>query len=212
MSKSDKQVEWCLDFYPKAVQFQKFCLIGWHVSFVLDLGLCIIMCNIPNFVLFNSQETTEVPEHILKTVRLSMLCRAEEDVHVHVGVLIAGSQDGVEHVRSVVQKNYIFSERDRVLNIDNLLPYGDLNPCAECVARSRLQNQNPTTSSSSSGRISQDFPTSPQRNKFGGDNSSSRQTDPASCWSCLGAGNKSCFFLGPNLDSVKIRIVITPLP
>lgn len=32
LSKSDKQIEWCLDFYPKAVQFQKFCLIGWHVS------------------------------------------------------------------------------------------------------------------------------------------------------------------------------------
>lgn len=62
-SQDNKQVEWCLDFYPKAVQFQKLMLIGW-------------------------QRTTEIPEHILKTVRLSILCHSEEAVRVHIGVLI----------------------------------------------------------------------------------------------------------------------------
>ena len=35
--------------------------------------------------------------------------------------------DGVEHVRHVVVRNFIFSGDERVLRYDNLLPYAELN-------------------------------------------------------------------------------------
>ncbi len=155
-----------------------------------------------------------MPEHILKTVRLSVTCRAQaqEEVRVHIGVLIAGSQDGIEHVRKVAQKNYIFSERDKVLNINDLLPYEDLNPCAVCVERSRLaqNSSNPLQKCfASTSNSVQDFPLlSPPIENI--------QIDGQhACWSCRsvgGAPSKSCFFVGEFQDSVKIRIVITPLP
>jgi hypothetical protein len=150
-------------------------------------------------------------EHILKTVRLSVLCRSEEkeDVRVHIGVLIAGLQDKVEHVRKVVSKNYIFSERDRVLNIDNLLPYGDLNPCAECLTRNRNQN---TSSPPAFGGFQQNS-ASAAFLSGSDDNQGQQRQNEKGCSLCNGAGDgPSCFFVGQDQKSVKIRIVITPLP
>jgi len=128
----------------------------------------------------------ELPEHVLKTVRLSVVCKNEGEVRVRIGVLIAGFEDGVEHVRRVVRKNYIFSEKDKVLNLDDLIPYTSLNPCASCDVLRR----------SGVGGI--------------GDGLNSSGTDGfTSCTSCKSTKTKrSSFIVG---SEVKVRIVITPL-
>ncbi|GFS50390.1 hypothetical protein TNIN_184231 [Trichonephila inaurata madagascariensis] len=102
-SHSDHFFEWTVDIYPKGVWFKKFYLIVW-------------------------QGTLEIPESVSKTVRLSLTQKDPEDIaRVSVGILICGKQDGLEHVRRVVQKNFVFSEEERMLNINDLVPYEDLN-------------------------------------------------------------------------------------
>jgi hypothetical protein len=121
-------------------------------------------------------------------VRLSVVCKSEEgiDVRVRIGVLIAGSEDGVEHVRRVARRNYIFSDRDKVLNLDDLLPYGELNPCASCDVLRR------------SGSAISNVPTNCSEDRL-------------LCSSCTASNAKrSCFIVGSQ-SLVKVRIVITPL-
>ena len=71
----------------------------------------------------------EVPEEILKTVRLSLTCREspEPDMRVKVSILIYGLQGGVEHVMEVIEKTHHFSAQDKILNIDDLIPFNQLN-------------------------------------------------------------------------------------
>lgn len=112
---SDRTFEWTVDIYPKGVWFKKFYLIVW-------------------------QGTVEMPEFVSKTVRLSLTQKenpkddqkegqkeVEDIARVSVGILICGKQEGLEHVKKVVQKNFVFSEDERMLNINDLIPYDDLN-------------------------------------------------------------------------------------
>lgn len=103
-SLKDQFFEWAVDLYPKGVWFKKFYLIVW-------------------------QGTLEIPESVSKTVRLSLTLKDSDDVvaRVSVGILICGKQDGLEHVRKVVQKNFVFSDEERMLNINDLVPFEDLN-------------------------------------------------------------------------------------
>ncbi len=73
-------------------------------------------------------EGTEVPERVIRTVRVSVikpdkgevseleeatsLCNKER--RVRLGVLVMSDHDGFEHVRKVVTRNYFFSPRDQV--------------------------------------------------------------------------------------------------
>lgn len=101
----ERTCEWVVDVYPKGVWFRKYFLIVW-------------------------QGTVEVPESVLRTVRLSITCKdppESEDLRVKVGILINGMQDGVEHVMSVMQRNHRFSEKEKVLNLDNILAFDELN-------------------------------------------------------------------------------------
>lgn len=41
-------------------------------------------------------------------------------------MLIKGVQNEIEHIRTVHERTHYFSRQNRVLNIDNLLPYGEL--------------------------------------------------------------------------------------
>lgn len=95
-----------IDLYPKGVWFRKFFLIVW-------------------------QGTVEVPESVLRTVRVSVTCKDPpnkgEDLRVKVGILITGTQDGVEHVMAVFQRNHHFSLKDKVLNLDDILAFDELN-------------------------------------------------------------------------------------
>ncbi|XP_066994013.1 BTB/POZ domain-containing protein 17 isoform X2 [Anabrus simplex] len=97
--------EWIVDLYPKGVWFRKFYLIVW-------------------------QGTVEVPESVLRTVRLSVMCKDPSpapDARVKVGVLIRGIRDGVEHVMRVIERNHRFCQDDKVLNFDDLLSFDELN-------------------------------------------------------------------------------------
>lgn len=71
----------------------------------------------------------EVPEEILRTVRLSLTCREspEPEMRVKVSILIYGFQGGVEHVMEVIEKVHHFTPQDKILNIDNLIPFHELN-------------------------------------------------------------------------------------
>ncbi|ERL87020.1 hypothetical protein D910_04422 [Dendroctonus ponderosae] len=101
---SQKISDWVVELYPKGVQFKKCYLIVW-------------------------QGTLEVPEEIRKTVRFSLICREspEPEMRVKVSVLIYGVQGGVEHVMEVIERVHHFSPQDKLLNIDDLIPFQELN-------------------------------------------------------------------------------------
>ncbi|KAK1135303.1 hypothetical protein K0M31_008068 [Melipona bicolor] len=104
----DRACEWIVDIYPKGVWFKKFFLIVW-------------------------QGTVEMPEHVKRSVRLSLTCKeppvnSNADMRVKIGVLIYGLQDGVEHIARVTEIIHRFSEKERVLNLDDILPFEELNP------------------------------------------------------------------------------------
>ncbi|XP_050297218.1 BTB/POZ domain-containing protein 17 [Anthonomus grandis grandis] len=104
---SHKISEWEVKLYPKGVHFKKCYLICW-------------------------QGTMEVPEEILKTVRLSLTCgeSANANVRVKVSVLIYGIQGGVEHVMQIIEKSHYFNAQSNILNMDDLIPFHVLNPGA----------------------------------------------------------------------------------
>ncbi|XP_058789077.1 BTB/POZ domain-containing protein 17 [Phymastichus coffea] len=105
---SDRTSEWIVDLYPKGVWFKKFFLIVW-------------------------QGTVEMPEHVIRSVRLSLTCKEfsnnfNSDLRVKIGVLIYGLQDEVEHVARVQEIIHRFNKNERVLNLDDILPFEELNP------------------------------------------------------------------------------------
>ncbi|XP_049870510.1 BTB/POZ domain-containing protein 17 [Pectinophora gossypiella] len=124
----DRLAEWTLDLYPKGVWFRKSLLIVWGGTY-------------------------DVPEVVLRTVRISITCQScpesttnqygepeqlEPDVRVKIGILVWGVQKGVEHVSSVVERVHRFSAQNRVLNIDGALDFDQLNtplysPAAGCA-------------------------------------------------------------------------------
>lgn len=102
-ARANKLLEWTVDVYPKGVLFHRFLLIALR-------------------------ETLEGPESQTKTVRLSLTSsRFNEDTTVVVSILVSGKQDGVEHVRTVVQREHTFTQESRMLNLDDLVPYAELN-------------------------------------------------------------------------------------
>ena len=69
----------------------------------------------------------QVPERVLKTVRVSITTKeVEEDVRVKIGILIVGNQDNFEHIRCVKTRNYIFSPQDQIINFDDIVDYEEL--------------------------------------------------------------------------------------
>lgn len=102
---SDKINDWMVDLYPKGVWFKRCFLIVW-------------------------EGTLQVPEEVIPTVRLSLTCNElrESKVRVKVAILVYGIQGGVEHVMEVREAIHHFTPDDKILNIDNLIPYYELNP------------------------------------------------------------------------------------
>ncbi|KAK0082532.1 hypothetical protein PV325_010218 [Microctonus aethiopoides] len=104
----DRTCEWVVDLYPKGVWFRRYLLIVW-------------------------QGTVEMPEHVIRSVRLSLTCKdppvdSDVDMRVKIGVLIYGLQDGVEHIARVTEVIHRFNKKECVLNLDDLLPFEELNP------------------------------------------------------------------------------------
>ena len=105
--KGNKTCEWAVDIYPKGVWFQKFFLIVW-------------------------QGMEEVPEVVLRTVRVSITCKEppsepEGDLRVKVGILVHGVMDGVEHIMRTVVRTHRFDNENKVLNLDDVVSYDKLN-------------------------------------------------------------------------------------
>ena len=96
--------EWNVDLYPKGVHFQKGILIGM-------------------------QETLEIDDTEISTVRLSVSSKTPETRHVEIAILVIGVQDNVEYVRTVVQKRCIFNAENRMFHLNDVVPYDELN-CA----------------------------------------------------------------------------------
>lgn len=101
-AEAEPAMEWSVDLYPKGVWFKKLYLIAWH-------------------------GTVELPESTIQSVRLSVSSRTNQECRTSVGILLYGVKDGIEYVRSVVQKTFVFSDDERVLNIDHVVPYDELN-------------------------------------------------------------------------------------
>ncbi|XP_047531839.1 BTB/POZ domain-containing protein 17 [Vanessa atalanta] len=168
---ADKLTEWTVDLYPKGVWFRKSMLIVWAVTY-------------------------DVPEVVLRTVRISITCQNcpqqqdnnyeyceynEPDVRVKIGILVWGVQNGVEHVASVVERVHRFSAQNRVLNIDGALDFDELN----------------TPLYSPAGPASP----SPPAGKHGRCPKCSDICDPP----------EPKHLLGPNRDQLRIQVVIVPL-
>lgn len=84
-----------------------------------------------------------MPEHVKRSVRLSLTCKeppinSDTDMRVKIGVLIYGLQDGVEHIIRVTEIIHRFSKKERVLNLDDLLPFEELNPQQSFVPKYRV--------------------------------------------------------------------------
>lgn len=102
----EQGIAWEIEFFPRGVRYNRAKLIG----------------------VFNTPVNTEIPESIIRTVRLKVLLqeRLEEDRRFTVGVLISGVQSKITHVRTCHVRTAYFSNDQRVLNIDNLIPYEEL--------------------------------------------------------------------------------------
>lgn len=120
-AESETPMEWSVDLYPKGVRFKKLYLIALH-------------------------GTVELPESTVQSVRLSVSSRTKQECRTLIGVLLYGVKDGIEYVRSVVQKNFVFSAEECILNIDSLVPYDDLNGQA-CSNRYYTISQSSSTPS-----------------------------------------------------------------
>ncbi|XP_075976181.1 transport and golgi organization 10 [Anticarsia gemmatalis] len=173
----DKLTEWTVDLYPKGVWFQKSLLIVWAGTY-------------------------DVPEVVLRTVRISITCQncpdidedeypdpmLEPDVRVKIGVLMWGVQKGVEHVSALVERVHRFSARNSVLNIDGALDFDELNTPLY------------TPSSPSSTRARSPTPVY-------------QQPLHKRCSKCMDTCEdpEPMHLLGPNKDQLRIQVVIMPL-
>jgi len=103
-SQEDQSMQWNIDFYPRGIKYSKAQMIN----------------------VFNS--AVEVPETILRTIRLSVTCKRDlnSEQRFKVGVLITGVQNKIPHIRTVHVRTHYFSKENRILNMDNLLPYDEL--------------------------------------------------------------------------------------
>jgi len=114
-------------------------------------------------------------------------------MRVQISVLMSGMQDGVEHIRSVYKRRVIFSRCDKIVNIDNILPYEEL---VSTVTRNTQQPHHHTHGFPYTPKSAGKQPEA-QRNVFSQNNTFDRP--------------RSCFLVGKSQDTVKVRIIITPL-
>ncbi|XP_022224820.1 BTB/POZ domain-containing protein 17 [Drosophila obscura] len=70
----------------------------------------------------------DVPGCYLNTVRLRVTCKNQniDEERFKIAVLIVGVQNQITHIRTMVERTEYFSETSRVINLDNLLPYEEL--------------------------------------------------------------------------------------
>ncbi|XP_034235411.1 BTB/POZ domain-containing protein 17 [Thrips palmi] len=154
--KGHRTCEWAVDIYPKGVWFQKFYSIVW-------------------------QGMEEVPEVVLRTVRVSITCKEpppEGDMRVKVGILVHGMRNDVEHIMQTVVCIHRFDNDNKVLNLDDVVSFDKLN---RDLASGDFSPNHPSTSKSF--------------------------TQTGNCHS----QHPSPYLVGPNRDVLKIHVVIAPM-
>ncbi|CAH1780313.1 unnamed protein product [Owenia fusiformis] len=103
-SKADdhKCVEWNVEFHPKGVYFPPCILIGW-------------------------QGNLDVSDSAFETVRLSVKTKTTTVQRAEVVFMATGVQDGVEYIKQVVSRQCIFDLETQIYNLDDVIPYIELN-------------------------------------------------------------------------------------
>lgn len=61
-----------------------------------------------------------------------------------IAVLIVGVQNTISHIRTVVERTEYFSDTSRVINLDNLLPYEELEHTSPYLSPHLTGNQRNT--------------------------------------------------------------------
>ncbi|EAA06951.5 AGAP000791-PA [Anopheles gambiae str. PEST] len=97
---------WDVEFFPLGVRYKPAQLIG----------------------IYSAATNREIPECIIRTVRLRITSQSamRTECRYMVGVLICGMMNDEEYVRHCHVRVAYFSSDHRVLNIDNLIPIGEL--------------------------------------------------------------------------------------
>ncbi|XP_064547098.1 kelch-like protein diablo [Drosophila montana] len=90
----------------------------------------------------------DVPGCSLNTVRLRVTCKHQNigEERFKIAVLIVGVQNKISHIRTVVERTEYFSEIARVINLDNLLPYEELEQTSPYLSPHLTGNQRNTLS------------------------------------------------------------------
>lgn len=97
--------EWVIDLHPKGVFFDKAKLI------------------------FLRSRCVSVPSWSRDTVRIAVSAARPQSSKIlfNVGILVTGRQDGLEFVHHVCTRRRYFEDDERVLQIEDLIPFNDLN-------------------------------------------------------------------------------------
>jgi BTB/POZ domain-containing protein 17 len=104
-------IQWEIDFFPRGIRFNRAQLINVHQTSL------------------QSTNKVEVPESILKTVRVRCTCRgiSDEEQRFKIAVLVSGIQNNVNHIKSLHTRTAYFSRENRAINFDNVVPYDELS-------------------------------------------------------------------------------------
>ncbi|TDG41340.1 hypothetical protein AWZ03_012240 [Drosophila navojoa] len=99
-TKDDGCMIWEIEFFPRGVKYNKAKMVWGE----------------------------DVPGCAINTVRLRVTCQLKNigEERFKVAVLIVGVQNKIEHIRTVVHRTEYFSDDARVINLDNLLPFDEL--------------------------------------------------------------------------------------
>ena len=98
----NRTYEWFMGLYPKGIHYDK----------------CIMI---------NLWRKLEIEGDSFSLVRILIKSKHWQVCRTEVAVLISGIQDHVEYVKKVVTKRCYFDEKHNAVNIDDILPYGELN-------------------------------------------------------------------------------------
>ncbi|KAH8267582.1 BTB/POZ domain-containing protein 17 [Drosophila bipectinata] len=103
----------------------------------------------PRGVMYNKAKMVcgeDVPGCSLNTVRLRVTCKHQNigEERFKIAVLIVGVQNTISHIRTVVERTEYFSDTSRVINLDNLLPYEELEHTSPYLSPHLTGNQRNT--------------------------------------------------------------------
>ncbi|XP_062139393.1 BTB/POZ domain-containing protein 17 [Drosophila sulfurigaster albostrigata] len=119
-TEDDPCMTWEIEFFPRGVKYNKAKMVCGE----------------------------DVPGCSLNTVRLRVTCKHNniEEERFKIAVLIVGVQNQIPHIRTVVERTEYFSDEARVINLDNLLPYEELEHTSPYLSPHLTGNQRNTLS------------------------------------------------------------------